>query len=386
MGVNALSLLIDTNKPTEALRRIGAGLSRLDKPAGVIAFASGTLASCLQSLAQGLRRDFAELPGVFASSDGVFTEQGELENQDGMACLLLGGKRLGVEVRDQAPTADLRGEGRGEMTPIAPKQQRGCPQMVLISSHLGSPSSATLRSAPSTSSRDWFGAVASSDGTIWGVGADRRTQSGAVGIVGFSGLEMPLLVGSPCCRLITEPLTVSRVEESTVLELQGVPALVALGQASSKLVDRSWIVVALTDDPSCVPTTNDGTPNLRFRPVRGVDPARGAILMTEPVGSGTKLAFAVRDDHAARRCLTDALRNNKHRLCGGAPRFGIYFDGLGRGRSLYGTANVDIGLIKQVLGEFPILGMRSAFELRGDVGLLGTQTLTGQLAVFNNPS
>jgi hypothetical protein len=387
MGVNALSIQIQTNKPIEALRRIGTFLSRLSRPAGLVGFASGSMSSCLQALAEGLKQKHPELPGLFASSDGVFTDQGELETQDGLVCMLLGGSKLGISFEHEARLALLGAseDGGGVPRSVAPRP-RSCPRMLLTSSQLGLPDWCQCKSADPLAAFGWFGAVTSVDAPLWGVNVEGRVQSGSFALVEFPALEAPLLVASPCCRLITRPQVVSSVEGNIVLELDGIPALVALGQASSKLVDRSWIVVALSEDPNLGPTTNDGTPNLLFRPVRGIDPARGAILLPEEVGEGTQLAFAVRDDRAARRSLEDALRSTKPRLRGGAPRFGIYFDGLGRGRSLYGAPNVDLGLVRHALGDFPILGMRSAFELRGDVAGLGTQTLTGQLALFRNPS
>jgi small ligand-binding sensory domain FIST len=385
MGVNAFSLQIQTSKPVEALRRIGSSMTRLHQPGGIIAFASGSLASRLQGLAEDLCDKFPGVPALFASSDGVFTEQGELEDQDGLVCLLLGGAKLGVTLQDDARLAPLGSADSSESGETVAMRPIAHSKLLVASSKLGPPGWCHLE-GELPAALGWFGAVASSDAPIWGVDVDGRVRTGAVGLVEFPGLEAPLVVGSPCCRLITQLQSVSSVDGCTILELDGVPALVALGQASSKLVDRSWIVVALSDDANCIPTTNDGTPNLLFRPVRGVDPARGAILLTEPVSVGTRLAFAVRDDRAARRSLEDALRTCKHRLCGGAPRFGFYFDGLGRGRSLYGAQNVDLGLVKHALGDFPILGMRSAYELRGDVGKLGTQTLMGQLALFRNPS
>lgn len=374
MGVNAISVQIQTSKPAEAVRRIASHLSRITKPAGIVGFASGASGSRLRALAELIRDELPALPALFTTSDGVFTEHGESEDQDGLACLLLGGKSLNIAVGQQDTLSSTQAAAAG--TSSGPKMFLGSSQAGPPNWHEDSPEPAFA----------WFGAVTSSDAPLWGVTANGEVQSGACAVVQFPALEPPLLVASPCCRLITPPTRVSSAEGATVFELDGVPALVALGQASSKLVDRSWIVVALSADPNCVPSTNDGSPNLMFRPVRGIDPARGAILLTEPVTAGTQLAFAVRDDRAARRSLEDALRYAKQRLRGAAPRFGIYFDGLGRGRSLYGTANVDLGLVKHALGEFPLLGMRSAFELRGDVRRAATQTLTGQLALFSNPS
>lgn len=387
MGVTALSLQIPTNKPAEALRRILASLSRVSKPAGVIGFASGTLGSYLGALAEGVRQQSPELPALFAASDGVFNEHGELTDQDGLVCLVLGGKKLGVTIAALSEASPMTtAQAAPQIEPLTGARRVRAPRLLLLSSQCGAPNTSPRDDDPESGNLGWFGAVTSSELPIWGVDSDGNLKSGAAGIVEFSALERPLIVAAPCCRLITEPLLISRAEGNTVFELGGMPALVALGQASSKLVDRSWIVVAIAEGGSADACLHDGAPNVLFRPVRGVDPARGAIVLSDPVRADTRLAFAVRDDRASRRSLEEALRGTKPRLFGCAPRFGLYFDGLGRGRALYGAGNVDLGLIRQTFGEFPILGMRSAYELRGDIGPLGVQTLTGQLAMFRNPS
>jgi hypothetical protein len=378
MGASALTLRISTNKPSEAVRRICANLSRLTKPAGIIGFATEALSSSLQALVEELSVQQPRLPGLFAISEEVFTNEGELDGQDGLVCLLMGGRALEVQFDEAARAAfSERNHGDGIQS-----QLRRSPRLLLTSNRVGLPEWCPS----SVADAGWFGAVSTSDAPLWGITSAGRVQAGDAAVVEFPALETPLVVTSPCCRLITQPLRVSSAEGNTVFELDGVPALVALGQASSKLVDRSWIVVATSEEQECIPNLSAGTPNLVFRPVRGIDPARGAIVLTEAVGPRMQLAFAVRDDRASRRSLEEALRHTKPRLYGAAPRFGIYFDGLGRGRSLYGATNVDLGLVRQALGDFPIVGMRSAFELRGDVPGHGTQSLTGQLALFRNPS
>jgi hypothetical protein len=383
MGVNALSLRIETTRTEDALRRIALSLSSVRKPAGIVGFVSGALASCLQSMTEEFARRFPRLPCLFAASDSVATEEGELDDQGGLACLVLGGAELGVAVMNQMQSG-LRDE-IGREAPVG--NARTYPRMLLSSGRADLPNQHQLGAVVSTpASLDWFGAATSNDAPIWSVDTDGRNQSGSVGAIEFRGLEPPIIAGAPCCRLITPPLTISSAEGTVVLELDGVPALVALGQASSKLADRSWIVVALCSGQCATTVSDDGAPSVLFRPVRGIDPARGAIILADQVAIGTRLAFAVRDDRTSRNMLELALRATKPRLYGGSPRFGIYFDGLGRGRSLYGRANVDLGLVKQALGSFPILAMRSAVEFRSDAGSLGVQTLTGQLALFRNPS
>jgi hypothetical protein len=159
MGVSVLSIQAQTNKPIEAVRRIAASLSRIDKPAGIIAFASGTLASCLQTLAELARHKLTSVPALFAASDGVFTEQGEVEDQDGLVCLLLGGTRLRIATAQESiaqwfPKPDVVAQGSDPRWP----------KMLLTTSQWGPP---CWSQAQMAAKGGWFGAVTSSDAPLW---------------------------------------------------------------------------------------------------------------------------------------------------------------------------------------------------------------------------
>ena len=47
----------------------------------------------------------------------------------------------------------------------------------------------------------------------------------------------------------------------------------------------------------------------------------------------------------------------------GLPTFGIYFNCASRGEALYGQPNVDITYIREILGEFPLIGFFGAYEM-----------------------
>ena len=45
------------------------------------------------------------------------------------------------------------------------------------------------------------------------------------------------------------------------------------------------------------------------------------------------------------------------------PTFGIYFNCASRGDGLYGRPNVDTQLIRETLGDFPLIGFFGAYEM-----------------------
>jgi small ligand-binding sensory domain FIST len=123
-----------------------------------------------------------------------------------------------------------------------------------------------------------------------------------------------------------------------------------------------------------------------IRAVQGVDPVRRGLLVSDEVKPGMRLAFAVRDAKAARDDLQNAVRDLLRDANGAAPRFGIYVNCAGRGSSLYGKPDVDLKILKARLGELPLAGMQSSFEVSEVGGKPTLQLYTGVLGLFTSPS
>ena len=182
-----------------------------------------------------------------------------------------------------------------------------------------------------------------------------------------------------------------------VLEIEGAPALEVLSSVADNLEDQPLVFVALA--PPLVPDTQVFDPTLRhsthpapprpdvlIRAVQGVDPVRRGLLVSDEVRPGMRLAFAVRDAKAAREDLTSAVRDVLREANGAAPRFGIYINCAGRGSSLYGQRDVDLKILKARLGELPLAGMQSSFEISEVGGKPSLQLYTGVLGLFTAPS
>jgi len=127
-------------------------------------------------------------------------------------------------------------------------------------------------------------------------------------------------------------------------------------------------------------------PDILIRAVQGVDPVRRGLLVSDEVRPGMRLAFAVRDAKAAREDLQSAVRDLMREANGAAPRFGIYINCAGRGSSLYGKPDVDLKILKARLGELPLAGMQSSFEVSEVGGKPTLQLYTGVLGLFTSPS
>jgi small ligand-binding sensory domain FIST len=190
---------------------------------------------------------------------------------------------------------------------------------------------------------------------------------------------------------------ISKTRGSMVLEIEGAPALDVLSSVADNLEDQPLVFVALapavTRDPYGLDPALERPgdrpperPEVLIRAVQGVDPVRRGLLVSDEVRPGMRLAFAVRDAKAAREDLTFAVRDLLREANGAAPRFGIYLNCAGRGSSLYGQRDVDLKILKARLGEMPLAGMQSSFEVSEVGGKPSLQLYTGVLGLFTAPS
>ena len=103
--------------------------------------------------------------------------------------------------------------------------------------------------------------------------------------------------------------------------------------------------------------------------------------------SGPALSAALNPSSSQKLCRsshhTRSANATRH---GAAPRFGIYLNCAGRGSSLYGKRDVDLKILKARLGELPLAGMQSSFEVSEVGGKPSLQLYTGVLGLFTSPS
>jgi len=75
--------------------------------------------------------------------------------------------------------------------------------------------------------------------------------------------------------------------------------------------------------------------------------------------------------------LKRMLESVKHR-CPGIPRGGLYFSCIARGPNLFASPGDELGLIREALGDFPLVG----FFGNGEISHDRLYAYTGVLTVF----
>jgi small ligand-binding sensory domain FIST len=186
------------------------------------------------------------------------------------------------------------------------------------------------------------------------------------------------------CRPLCEPMIVTRSHENLILEVEGQPALDVLRRrAPTEIVENpnrifSHLFVGLLPE-------SDGHPVMPgeylIRNIVAADPDTGVVAIADSVEEGQSILFAVREPRSAREDLSrmlDRVRAQKGDL---THRFGLYFNCLARGASLYGKSGVDAEHLAQALPGVPILGFFCNAEMAPLRGVNHLFTYTGVLVL-----
>jgi small ligand-binding sensory domain FIST len=102
----------------------------------------------------------------------------------------------------------------------------------------------------------------------------------------------------------------------------------------------------------------------------GVDPRNGAVAVAERVRAGQNVQFQLREAQASRQEARQLLQTSRTTSAAKDPLCGLLFACLGRGSGLFGTANGDVTIAREVMPSLPIAGS----FCNGEIGPLGGAT------------
>ncbi len=378
--------------PEKAARAFAQAARRVTRPSGAVVFAAGGLGERLVEVGRAIGKAAPGIPACLAAGAGVVSERGEVEGQAAATGLVWSGGHA-EPFSVLAHNAETVGARLSEAIKASESSGRMGTALVFarpsgLAPHVLEPLSELRRTRV-------LGAGTVGDAPVLALSADGTLSPGPAGGIVLRGLTTPLVRASAACRLLMPLKVISKTRGSMVLELEGAPALEVLSSVAGNLEDQPLVFVALApplpaDGPRRDPALGDERgverPELLIRAVQGVDPVRRGLLVSDEVKPGMRLAFAVRDAKAAREDLQSAVRDLLRDARGAAPRFGIYLNCAGRGSSLYGQRDVDLKILKARLGELPLAGMQSSFEVSEVGGKPSLQLYTGVLGLFTAPS
>ncbi len=228
-----------------------------------------------------------------------------------------------------------------------------------------------------------FGAASCNDGTYQQavqVGPRGAALSGVSGIT-FSGIPHFQAGVTQACVTMGEPMFITEVRDNQILKLDDFPALEVFITVASELGIRELETAAqhlLFSLPLDRQQPSFGGESALVRGLTGVDVVSQGLELAEFVQEGMVVSFAYRSAVTAEQDFREMLQRLKQQD-ERRPSFGVYLNCAARGTALYGRPNVDTEAIREVLGEFPLIGCFGGYELGTVSQGLNLYTHTGVL-------
>ena len=186
----------------------------------------------------------------------------------------------------------------------------------------------------------------------------QATEGGAAGVLltGNFNTEIGVAQG---CQPIGKLREVTKADGRVIFELDGEPALenfkTALQLLTQDDIRRSggtvFIGIAM-DGTNKNPTRGD----FLIRNLVGINEQHAALAISEEVKEGQLVQFHLRNALAAAEEIQVIIAQLAEKTRERPPAFGLYFNCLGRGKGLYGTANHDIAVIQENFPGLPVIG------------------------------
>ncbi len=237
-----------------------------------------------------------------------------------------------------------------------------------------------LKSSPSV-----YGGGSCNDGsqeTSIQFGPDIVTLNGAGGLA-MAGMKEFNAGVTQSCATIGEPMFVTEIKDDLILSLDGNPALEVYMEIAKEFQFKNMeeatqqLMLSFPLDPEKPVFTGESA---MARHITGVDVNSQGITTSQIVFQGGVVSFAYRNHKSAEidiRAMLTRLKNKNSNI----PDFGVYFNCASRGEALYGRNNVDTQVIKEILGEFPLIGFYGGYEMAQMLKGVQLYTYTGVLVL-----
>ena len=206
--------------------------------------------------------------------------------------------------------------------------------------------------------------------------ADGTTRKGLSGLVFNERVEI-MTDHTQGCSPVGPVHNITRARRHIAVSLDHRPALEVMksdiGEVLARDLNRigGYIFAAL-------PIQGSDTGDYLVRNLVGLDPDQGLVAVGDNLENQQQLMFCRRDGNSAREDMERMLGRLKKRIEGRTVRGGVYITCLGRGRHQFGENSEEMGMIRQRLGEFPLVG----FFANGEIYNGRLYGYTGVLTLF----
>ena len=215
------------------------------------------------------------------------------------------------------------------------------------------------------------------------------TEGGEDGVAGLrlAGQFGHRVVVSQGCRALCGPMRVTNAHENLILEIDGRPALEVLRDVapddlfSDPSKSMRFLAVGLLPESGA---SRPAGSEFLVRNIVAADPDTGLLAVAATVEEGQSLVFTLREPQAARDELVRSLAPLRAENGASPFRFGLYFDCMARGQSLYGCGGVDAGILAKALPQVPVLGFFCSAEMAPLGGANRFLTYSGVLLLVSD--
>jgi small ligand-binding sensory domain FIST len=195
---------------------------------------------------------------------------------------------------------------------------------------------------------------------------------GVVGIALHGDIEIDTIVAQGC-KPIGTLMNITECEGNILTGLDNNPPFEVLSGIYNNLSDSDQqlfqhsLFMGIVNDPF-IDVPNNG--DFLIRNIVGANPEEGKIAIGEILKEGQLVQFHLRDSDTSSENLKIMLEDYKSDQ-GKNDQYGaLLFSCLGRGSYLYGKANHDTNMFKDLIGEIPLTG----FFCNGEIGPVGDTT------------
>lgn len=197
------------------------------------------------------------------------------------------------------------------------------------------------------------------------VGAVAPVQAGGLAGV-MLGTPLRLLTGlTQGCLPLGGPYRVSESSDNIIIGLEGRPALEVMREVIDPRIAQDLRRAAGVIHIG-LPVAGADRADYLVRPLMAIDPTRGWLAVNSEIAVGDRVLFVQRDNDSAQRDMRRMLNDVAVRAGGQTIRGGIYISCVARGAAMFGSDDCEADMIKEQLGDFPLIGIIGQGEICHD--------------------
>ncbi|HLX36421.1 MAG TPA: FIST N-terminal domain-containing protein [Candidatus Binataceae bacterium] len=381
---------ISHNPRTAALEACAAAMTQagIAQATGAIFFATTAHGGAFPLILRTVGEQTKTREVVGCSTTGVIASETEVENGPALSVLVFGGDEIHAK-RIFVPS--LRGRAREVASELAAaaKPALGRTNLLCVLADTYNMNADPFLAALEAELPGVVivGGGASEDGSIGETFqfCGDTVSSNSVSAMLLSG-DFDLNIGaSLACTQIGPMHRVTQVRDNIVITLDDRPAYEVFEEAAGPLTEDlrralAFVFLGIPLDENPPPRLERG----RFivRNIVGASEEHGVIAVAHYPKVGDAVGLVLRNAERARDDLKATLEQMSARATRPAS-FGLYFDCVSRGSGLYNIPGHDAAYIRQYLGEVPVAGFFTGFEI-GPLGdATGLLQYSGVLALIS---